>query len=177
MTSVNGRSAPPMVRVADVHKQYGDHEVLRGVSVDVAMGEKIAIIGPSGAGKSTLLRCINYLERPQRGHIYLEGALVGEREEHGSYTPISERDLAPTRAKMGMVFQRFNLFPHLTALQNVAISPCRVLGLSNGEADARARELLEKVGLSDKAAPFPRSSRADSSSGSQSRGPLRCARR
>jgi polar amino acid transport system ATP-binding protein len=155
VTPATGGAAAPMVRVVDVHKQYGDHEVLRGVSVDVRMGEKIAIIGPSGAGKSTLLRCINYLERPQRGHVYLEGALVGEREERGHYVPISEHDLAPTRAKMGMVFQRFNLFPHLTALQNVAISPCRVLGLSSAEADNRALELLEKVGLSDKAHAFP----------------------
>src|SRR5215471_7446403 len=110
------RPASPMVRVVDLHKQFGDHEVLRGVSVDVAMGEKIAIIGPSGAGKSTLLRCINYLERPQRGHVYLDGALVGERSENGHYAQMSERELAPIRAQMGMVFQRFNLFPHLTAL-------------------------------------------------------------
>jgi polar amino acid transport system ATP-binding protein len=155
MTPSNGEPTTPMVRVVDLHKQYGEHEVLRGVSVDVAKGEKIAIIGPSGAGKSTLLRCVNYLERPQRGHVYLDGALVGERQAHGRHTPMSERDLAPARAKMGMVFQRFNLFPHLTALQNVAISPCRVLGLPRGEADARALELLDKVGLREKAHAFP----------------------
>ena len=155
VAQVDERSTPSMVRVVDVHKLYGDHEVLRGVSVDVAMGEKIAIIGPSGAGKSTLLRCINYLERPQRGHVYLDGALVGERQEGGRYTPVSERELAPTRAKMGMVFQRFNLFPHLTALQNVAVGPYRVLGLPRAEADALALELLEKVGLSGKAHAFP----------------------
>jgi len=155
VAQVDERSTPSMVRVVDVHKLYGDHEVLRGVSVDVAMGEKIAIIGPSGAGKSTLLRCINYLERPQRGHVYLDGALVGERQEGGRYTPVSERELAPTRAKMGMVFQRFNLFPHLTALQNVAVGPYRVLGLPRADADARALELLEKVGLSGKAHAFP----------------------
>src|SRR5438046_9588813 len=109
-----------MVSVVELHKRYGDHEVLKGVSLDVAAGEKIAIIGPSGAGKSTLLRCINYLERPQRGHVYLDGALVGERQEGGRYTPVSERELAPTRAKMGMVFQRFNLFPQLTTPQTVA---------------------------------------------------------
>jgi ABC-type polar amino acid transport system ATPase subunit len=155
MDRANGRSAPPMVRVVDLHKHYGGHEVLRGVSVDVARGEKIAIIGPSGAGKSTLLRCINYLERPQRGHVYLEGALIGERDEGRRYAPLSERELAPARAKIGMVFQRFNLFPHLTALQNIAISPCRVLGLPPAEADARALELLEKVGLAGKAHAFP----------------------
>ena len=150
-----GRDSTPMVRVVDLHKQYGDHEVLRGVSVDVAMGEKIAIIGPSGAGKSTLLRCINYLERPQRGHVYLDGALVGERQQNGSYAQMTERDLAPLRAQMGMVFQRFNLFPHLTALQNIAISPQRVLGLPKAQAETRARELLDKVGLSGKADAFP----------------------
>jgi ABC-type polar amino acid transport system ATPase subunit len=155
MTPSARRDSPTMVRVVDLHKQYGDHEVLRGVSVDVAMGEKIAIIGPSGAGKSTLLRCINYLERPQRGHVYLDGTLVGERQENGHYAQMSERDLAPIRAQMGMVFQRFNLFPHLTALQNVAISPQRVLGLPKADAEARAQELLDKVGLSGKTHAFP----------------------
>jgi polar amino acid transport system ATP-binding protein len=153
--SPTDRPASPMVRVVDLHKQFGDHEVLRGVSVDVGMGEKIAIIGPSGAGKSTLLRCINYLERPQRGHVFLDGVLVGERQTNGHYVQMTEHDLAPIRAQMGMVFQRFNLFPHLTALQNIAISPRRVLGLPRADAEARAQELLDKVGLSGKAHAFP----------------------
>ena len=146
---------PPMVTVVDLHKRYGDHEVLKGVSLDVAAGEKIVIIGPSGAGKSTLLRCINHLERPQRGHVYLDGDLVGERPRHGGHAPMTERELAATRAKIGMVFQRFNLFPHLTALENVAVGPYRVVGLTKVEAEELARGLLAKVGLAAKADSFP----------------------
>src|SRR5579884_2979249 len=134
-----------MVSVVDLHKRYGDHEVLKGVSLDVATGEKVAIIGPSGAGKSTLLRCINYLERPQQGHVYLDGELVGERCRNGSFQPMSERELARIRAEIGMVFQRFNLFPHLTALENVAIGPYRVLGRPKAEAERLALALLEKL--------------------------------
>ncbi len=145
----------PMVSVVDLHKRYGDHEVLKGVSLDVAAGEKVAIIGPSGAGKSTLLRCINYLERPQQGHVYLDGELVGERCRNGSFQPMSERELARIRAEIGMVFQRFNLFPHLTALENVAIGPYRVLGRPKAEAERLALALLEKVGMGAKAHAFP----------------------
>lgn len=146
---------PPILQLVDLHKRYGDHPVLNGINLEVAAGDKLVVIGPSGAGKSTLLRCINYLERPERGHIYLDGVLVGERARDGRFAPMSERELAATRVHIGMVFQRFNLFPHLTALENVAIGPHRVLRKSKPEAEQLATALLEKVGLAAKAHAFP----------------------
>jgi polar amino acid transport system ATP-binding protein len=145
----------PMLRVVDLHKHYGNLEVLKGVSVDIEPGEKVVLIGPSGAGKSTLLRCINFLERPSAGHIYLDGQLVGERLSNGGYVHVGEHELAVSRARIGMVFQRFNLFPHLTVLENVAIGPLRVLDKSKAEAERIAIALIEKVGLSTKRDAFP----------------------
>ena len=142
-----------MVRVENLHKRYGDHEVLHGVNMEVRTGEKVVIIGPSGAGKSTLLRCINFLERPQPGHIYLDGH-SSESGATAVYVHVSERDLAATRAQIGMVFQRFNLFPHLTALENVAIGPAGCWA-SRRRRRSPARVLLEKVGLSAKANAYP----------------------
>ena len=145
----------PLLRIIDLHKRFGDLEVLSGVSLDVARGEKISIIGPSGSGKTTLLRCINYLEKPTSGHIYIEDTLIGEEQVNGKYVHLSDRELAKERQEIGFVFQRFNLFPHLTALGNVTIAPQKVLGLSREEAEQRGRHMLEKVGLGHKITEYP----------------------
>jgi len=145
----------PLVRIADLHKSFGSLEVLKGVSIDVARGERLSIIGPSGSGKTTLLRCINYLEKPTAGHVWVDGTLIGEREIDGRFVHLSDRELARERAEIGFVFQRFNLFPHLTALDNVTVAPRRVLGLPKAEAEALARDMLDKVGLAYKAAEYP----------------------
>ncbi|MBX6323777.1 MAG: amino acid ABC transporter ATP-binding protein [Rhodospirillaceae bacterium] len=144
-----------LLRIVDLHKRYGELEVLKGVDIDVPKGEKLSIIGPSGSGKTTLLRCINYLEKPTAGHIYIGGQLIGEKQVNGRYVHLSDRELAKERAEIGFVFQSFNLFPHLSALHNVAIAPRRVLGLPQREAEARALEMLAKVGLAHKAGEYP----------------------
>jgi ABC-type polar amino acid transport system ATPase subunit len=144
-----------MVRVENLHKRYGVHEVLKGVNLSVRAGEKVVVIGPSGAGKSTLLRCINFLEKPHAGHVYLDGQLVGEKQRNGGFVHVSERELAGARAQIGMVFQRFNLFPHLSALENVAIGPYRVLARPKEDAERQAKALLAKVGLAAKANAYP----------------------
>ncbi len=137
------------IRLDSVVKRYGDHTVIDNVSLSVEEGQVVAIIGPSGAGKSTLLRCINLLERPDSGRITLEGKTVDAGAE------ISPKDLAELRRNAGMVFQSFNLFPHLTVLRNVSLAQERVLHRSRKEADARSMELLDRVGLADKAAQYP----------------------
>jgi ABC-type polar amino acid transport system ATPase subunit len=147
--------AAPLLRIVDLHKRFLDLEVLKGVDVDVPKGEKLSIIGPSGSGKTTLLRCINYLEKPSAGHIYIGGQLIGEKKVGDRYVHLSDRELAKERAEIGFVFQSFNLFPHLTALHNVAVAPRRVLGIPQREAEARALEMLEKVGLAHKAKEYP----------------------
>jgi ABC-type polar amino acid transport system ATPase subunit len=145
----------PLLRIVDLHKKFGELEVLSGVSLDVKRGEKVSIIGPSGSGKTTLLRCINYLEKPTGGHIYIDGTLIGEKQVGGKFVHLSDRELAKERQEIGFVFQRFNLFPHLTALGNVTIAPIKVLGLSREEAEQRGRQMLEKVGLSHKITEYP----------------------
>ncbi len=145
----------PLLRIVDLHKKFGELEVLAGVSIDVKRGEKVSIIGPSGSGKTTLLRCINYLEKPTGGHIYIDGTLIGEKETGGKFVHLSDRELAKERREIGFVFQRFNLFPHLTALGNVTIAPIKVLGLSREEAEASGRQMLEKVGLGHKFNEYP----------------------
>src|SRR5499426_4656135 len=145
----------PLLRIVDLHKRFGELEVLAGISLDVARGEKVSIIGPSGSGKTTLLRCINYLEKPTAGHIYIDGKLIGEKQANGKYVHLSDRELAKERQEIGFVFQRFNLFPHLTALGNVTIAPQKVLGLPKDDAQRRGREMLEKVGLSHKIDEYP----------------------
>src|ERR671918_3013090 len=126
----------PLLRIVDLHKSFGQLEVLRGISIDVARGEKLSIIGPSGSGKTTLLRCINYLERPTSGHVYIGDRLIGESWNGREFRSIGDRELAKERTEMGMVFQRFNLWPHLTALDNVMLGPLRVLKKSAAEAQA-----------------------------------------
>ncbi|MFB3129054.1 MAG: amino acid ABC transporter ATP-binding protein [Lysobacteraceae bacterium] len=144
-----------MVRSVDVHKRFGRLEVLRGVSLDVARGEVVVIIGPSGSGKTTFLRCINHLERVDAGRIYVDGELVGYRERNGRLVEDSERAVARKRAAIGMVFQRFNLFPHLSALGNVIEAPIRVKKVPRKEAEETGRERLSKVGLADKLSSYP----------------------
>ena len=144
-----------MVRSVDVHKRFGRLEVLRGVSLDVARGEVVVIIGPSGSGKTTFLRCINHLERMDAGRIYVDGELVGYRERNGRLVEDSERAVARKRAAIGMVFQRFNLFPHLSALGNVIEAPIRVKKVPRKEAEETGRERLAKVGLADKLSAYP----------------------
>src|ERR671911_827697 len=141
----------PLLRIVDLHKSFGSLEVLKGVSIEVARGQKLSIIGPSGSGKTTLLRCVNYLEKPSSGHVWVDGTLIGEKQAGGRFVHLSDRELARERAEIGFVFQRFNLFPHLSALDNVAVAPRRVLGMGRAEAEERAMAMLEKVGLAHKA--------------------------
>jgi polar amino acid transport system ATP-binding protein len=140
----------PAVRLRGVGKRFGDAEILRDVDLDVAAGEVTAIIGPSGAGKSTLLRCVNLLERPTSGTVEIGGELV-----YSPTTAVSRGALALLRRRVGMVFQSFNLFPHLTVLRNVSLAQTRVLGRSRAEADERSMQLLARVGMADKHAAFP----------------------
>ena len=153
--AVGPSTGVPMVQAEEVHKRFGATEVLRGVTMTVQRGEKVVIIGPSGSGKTTFLRCINHLEKIQGGRIFVDGQLVGYREENGKILEDSERNVARMRAQIGMVFQRFNLFPHLTALENIIEAPTRVLGAPKLQAITRAQELLNKVGLADKANNYP----------------------
>jgi ABC-type polar amino acid transport system ATPase subunit len=145
----------PLLRIVDLHKSFGPLEVLKGINIDVPRGERLSIIGPSGSGKTTLLRCINYLEKPTRGHIYIENRLIGEKQADGKYVHLSDRELARERGEIGFVFQRFNLWPHLTALENVMIGPWRVLGIAKAEAEEQGMALLSKVGLAHKAGVYP----------------------
>ncbi|MER3437814.1 MAG: ectoine/hydroxyectoine ABC transporter ATP-binding protein EhuA [Chloroflexota bacterium] len=145
----------PMVRIAGVHKWYGGLHVLRGVDLDVATGEVVCIIGPSGSGKTTLLRCINFLETYQDGRIWVAGQLVGYRERNGKLVPAPEKEIARLRTETAMVFQQFNLFPHMTALENVTFGPIKVRKIPKEIAKQRGMELLARVGLADKANSYP----------------------
>lgn len=145
-----------MVEVHQVHKFYGDLHVLKGVSLAVERGQVCTILGPSGSGKSTLLRCVNVLEEIQSGSITVDGTLMGySRDEAGRLHELRPRQLAAQRSRIGMVFQRFNLFPHMSALGNVMVAPVRVRGLPKEKARAQAMELLDRVGLADRAHHFP----------------------
>ncbi len=144
-----------LVRAVDVHKSFGPHEVLKGVSLDVARGEVLCIIGPSGSGKSTFLRCINQLETYQGGRLYVGDDLIGYREAQGRLLPLGTRQVVAQRRRIGMVFQQFNLFWHMTVLQNVMEAPVKVLGEPPAQARERALALLDRVGLADKASAYP----------------------
>jgi polar amino acid transport system ATP-binding protein len=145
----------PMVKAEGVHKRFGRLEVLKGITLEVQPSEVMCLLGPSGSGKSTLLRCINHLEKINAGRLFVDGELVGYRESGGKLHELRESEVARKRAEIGMVFQRFNLFPHMTALENVIEAPTRVLKLSRQEALDRARELLIGVGLEEKAKWYP----------------------
>ena len=145
--------AEPMLRLDSVHKRFGDLEVLKGVDLDVQKGEVVCILGPSGSGKSTLLRCVNLLEPPEEGEIFLEGNDICKGP--GSGTGEQSWRLDFVRQRVGMVFQQFNLFPHKTALENVTLAPRRVLGKGREESEAKATALLERVGLGDKLGQYP----------------------
>lgn len=133
-----------MIKIKDLHKSYGDHQILKGIDLEVKKSEVVVIIGPSGSGKSTLLRCVNYLEVPTSGSITIDGQEI---------TP--SVDINTIRAEVGMVFQHFNLFGHMSVMQNITLAPIKVRGMSRYEAEQKAIELLGRVGLADKAHAFP----------------------
>ncbi len=144
-----------MVEALGIHKSYGSLEVLKGVDLRVRPGEVTCLLGPSGSGKSTLLRCLNHLERVDAGTVRIDGDLVGYRVKGEKVYELPKHEVAHQRRSVGMVFQRFNLFPHMTVLQNVVEAPTRVLRQPKAEARERARELLAQVGLADKAQAYP----------------------
>jgi polar amino acid transport system ATP-binding protein len=149
-------SAGPMVRAQAVHKSFGRLHVLRGIDLEVAPKEVMCLIGPSGSGKSTFLRCINHLEKIDAGKLYVDGELVGYTQRGDKLYELPDREVCRKRAEIGMVFQHFNLFPHMTALGNVIEAPIRVKGEGRAEAAEHGRELLARVGLADKENVYPR---------------------
>jgi polar amino acid transport system ATP-binding protein len=145
----------PMVSAEGVHKRFGRLEVLKGITLQVMPGEVMCLVGPSGSGKSTFLRCINHLEKINSGRMSVDGELVGYREVGDKLHELRESEVARKRAEIGMVFQHFNLFPHMTALENVTCAPMRVKHVPRDRANARASELLARVGLPDKLGAYP----------------------
>jgi polar amino acid transport system ATP-binding protein len=145
----------PMVQSENVHKSYGAVEVLKGIDLEVDPGEVMVIIGPSGSGKTTFLRCINHLEKINGGRLSVDGELVGYRERNGKLHELRDSEVCKKRAEIGMVFQRFNLFPHMTALENIVEAPIRVKHEKRAAVAARAHALLEQVGLGDRGAAYP----------------------
>lgn len=155
MANTTSNDAQVMLRMHDIHKSFGELAVLKGIDVEVRRGEVLAIIGPSGSGKSTLLRCINKLETIDSGSIEIEGEFLADTDEHGA---AEYADAAKTReilSHTGMVFQQFNLFPHMTVLENLIEAPIQVKGMKKAEILPYAKELLEKVGLADRADYYP----------------------
>ncbi|HKN63834.1 MAG TPA: amino acid ABC transporter ATP-binding protein [Gaiellaceae bacterium] len=144
-----------VLQAENVHKRFGRLEVLRGISLEVTRGETVCIIGPSGSGKTTFIRCINHLEKIDDGRIEVNGQLIGYRQKNGRLVEDSERNIARQRTQIGMVFQRFNLFPHKTALENVIEAPVHVLGTPKEQAVGLGKALLGRVGLADKVDVYP----------------------
>ncbi len=144
-----------MVQAQNVHKSFGAHEVLKGITLNVAHGEVMCLVGPSGSGKSTFLRCINHLEVVNGGRLLVDGELIGYRDGGEKLFELKASEAALQRRDIGMVFQKFNLFPHLTALENVVEAPIRVKKLSRSEAIVRGKELLARVGLETKFDAYP----------------------
>jgi polar amino acid transport system ATP-binding protein len=156
MNPNTGGGASAMVRMVDVWKRRGHNEVLKGVNFSACRGEVVCLVGPSGAGKSTLLRCINALEENDSGVVYVDGVAIGCRERGDKLHQVSERELCRQRADIGMVSQNFNLFPHMTVLQNIIDAPVRVMREPRDVATERARNLLARVGLADRGDSYPR---------------------
>jgi polar amino acid transport system ATP-binding protein len=146
----------PLLSIRNVHKRYGHLEVLKGVSLDLRAGEVVCLIGPSGSGKTTLLRCVNYLEVPEDGDIVLAGELLGRYRHKNRYVSLPARDLAAQRSEIGMVFQHFNLFPHMTALGNIIEAPIGIKHRKRADAVEHAQQLLSRVGLATKGDSYPR---------------------
>ncbi|MGO4452687.1 amino acid ABC transporter ATP-binding protein [Arthrobacter sp. RAF14] len=151
MTDIN----KPLVRIEGLHKYYGQHHVLKGIDLTVKQGEVAVVIGPSGSGKSTMLRCVNLMETISAGLIHVGDQLIGYREKNGQLHDLKDKEIAAQRQNIGMVFQRFNLFPHMTALENVIEAPMQVKGQSKSVAKKRAAELLDMVGLGSRINHYP----------------------
>jgi polar amino acid transport system ATP-binding protein len=149
------RATVPMVKSEGVHKSFGSIEVLKGIDLEVAPREVMCVIGPSGSGKSTFLRCVNHLEKINRGRLSVDGSLVGYREKGGKLYELRESEVAAQRREIGMVFQRFNLFPHMTALENVTEAPAQVKGLRKDACREQGVALLERVGLGNRIHSYP----------------------
>ena len=145
----------PMVQAQEVCKSFGALHVLKGITLEVGRGEVLCMVGPSGSGKSTFLRCINHLEQVNAGRLYVDGDLIGYRDRGTKLHEMSPRDAAKQRRNIGMVFQHFNLFPHRTALENIIEAPIHVKGVKKDAAVARGKDLLDQVGLSEKANAYP----------------------
>lgn len=147
--------ATPMISAQNIHKSFGQLEVLKGINLEVQAGEVACLLGPSGSGKSTFLRCVNHLDKATAGRLYVDGELIGYREKNGTLYEISEKEAAEQRSDIGMVFQSFNLFPHRTVIENIIEAPVQVKKIPEETARARAMELLEDVGLASKANNYP----------------------
>ncbi len=145
----------PMVSAVEIHKSFGSNEVLKGINLEVKKGEVLCLIGPSGSGKSTFLRCINHLEKIDSGRLSVDGAIIGYREHNGKLYELKPSEAAKQRSGIGMVFQRFNLFPHMTALDNVTSGMIRVQSIDKDTATKEGMALLDRVGLSEKANHYP----------------------
>jgi len=145
----------PMVNAVEIHKSFGSNEVLKGINLEVNKGEVLCLIGPSGSGKSTFLRCINHLEKIDSGRLSVDGAIIGYREHNGKLYELKPSEAAKQRSGIGMVFQRFNLFPHMTALDNVTSGMIRVQSIDKETATKEGMALLDRVGLSEKANNYP----------------------
>lgn len=145
----------PMISAQNVHKSFGQFEVLKGIDLEVQPGEVACLLGPSGSGKSTFLRCINHLDKATAGRLYVDGELIGYREKNGILYEISEKQAAQQRSDIGMVFQSFNLFPHRTVVENIIEAPMQVKKVPEDKARKRAMELLDEVGLAAKADNYP----------------------
>ena len=150
-------AAAPMLEAVGVHKHFGVNHVVRGIDLSVGAGQVMCLLGPSGSGKSTFLRCINHLEKINAGSISVDGELVGYRRQHDRLYELRDDEIAQRRSEIGMVFQHFNLFPHMTVLENLIEAPVQVRGEKVREASIRGRDLLARVGLGDKADAYPRS--------------------